>query len=95
MLPNFTYEIDNTNTVKIYDGINNDGPLIIQPNHPDGSVFTSETAQAWAEQFIVDWHANYEETQRLIAVKESAKTKMATLNLTAEELAALGLTAAE
>lgn len=95
MLPNFTYDIDNANTVKIYDGINNDGPLIIQPSHPDGSAFTAETAQAWAEQFIVDWHTNYEETQRLIAVKKSANAKLATLGLSADEIAALGLSADE
>jgi hypothetical protein len=89
MLPNFTYEIDNANTVKIYDGINNDGPLIIQPNHPDGSEFTAETAQFWAEQFIVNWHANYEEAQRLAALKESTKAKLADLGLTPEEIAAL------
>lgn len=88
MLPNFTYEIDNTNTVKIYDGINNDGPLIIQPSHPDGSAFTSGTAQAWAEQFIVDWHANYEENQRLVALKESIKIKLATGQPLTEEEAA-------
>jgi hypothetical protein len=89
MLPNFTYQIEDNNTVKIYDGINDDGPLIIQPNHPDGSAFTAETAQAWAEQFIIDWHANYEETQRVVALKESIKNKLATGQPLTEEEAAI------
>ena len=43
------YEIDENNTVKIYDDIN-DEPFWSQPSYPNGDSFDSvEEATAWAE----------------------------------------------
>lgn len=82
---NFTYTVDETNTVRIFDEANAE-PFILQPHHPDGTEFTAETAASWAEGFIQDWHAQQAETQRLFELKESAKAKlMAGQPLTEEE----------
>lgn len=84
---NFTYTVDETNTVRIFDGVNEE-PFILQPHHPDGSEFTTETADAWANEFIEGWQIQYEENQNRIALKESAKNKLMTGQpLTAEEAA--------
>ena len=82
---NFTYTVDENNTVRIFDGINEE-PFIFQPHQPDGSEFTAETANAWANEFIEGWQIQYEENQNRIALKESAKAKLiAGQPLTAEE----------
>ena len=82
-----TYTIDENNTVRIFDGINEE-PFILQPHFPDGSEFTAETAASWAEEFIIQWETQNAESQRIAELKESAKNKlMSGLPLTEEEAA--------
>ena len=46
------YEIENNNTVKIYDDINQE-PFWLQPSYPNGDTFDSfEEAASWAELAI-------------------------------------------
>ena len=85
---NITYTVDESNTVKIFDGINEE-PFILQPHHPDGSEFTSETATAWAEEFITNWHIQQAENQKRVALKESAKAKLIAGQALTEEEAAI------
>jgi hypothetical protein len=87
MSPNFTYEIDNTNTVKIYDGINNDGPLIIQPTYPNGDEFeNTEAAQTWAENWIADWFVQKEITEEIAQRKQSAIDLLTKQGYSVEEI---------
>lgn len=86
---NITYTIDENNAVSIFDGINPE-PFIYQPHYPDGSEFTTETAQAWAEEFIIEWTDKREKAEAAAALKESAKAKLtAGEPLTPEEVAIL------
>jgi hypothetical protein len=46
------YEIEDNNTVKIYDDINSE-PFWLQPTYPNGDTFDSnEEASTWAELAI-------------------------------------------
>jgi hypothetical protein len=87
MLPNFTYQIEDNNTVKIYDGIQNDGPLIIQPTYPNGDQFENkEAAETWAIEWIENWHAQKELAEQEIAKKEEVKSLLALQGYTEEEI---------
>lgn len=53
MIPNFTYTIDpETFYINIYIDTQTE-PLIYQPTHPDGSLWSDQqTATSWAENYI-------------------------------------------
>ena len=87
MLPNFTYEIDEKNTVKIYDGINNDAPLIIQPTYPNGDEFeNAQTAAVWAENWIENWHTQREIAQQQLQKKQEVIELLKAQGFTTEEI---------
>jgi proteasome lid subunit RPN8/RPN11 len=58
IIENFKYEIDESNTIRIWDLNNpneNDAPFFLQPEHPDGTAWPSKTdAEQWAVNFIND-----------------------------------------
>lgn len=54
-IENFKYEVDELNTVRIWnEDIPNedDAPFILQPSFPDGTEWTAEQAEEWAINFI-------------------------------------------
>jgi len=87
MLPNFTYQIEDNNTVKIYDGINDDGPLIIQPTYPNGDEFeNTEAAQTWAENWIANWFVEKEIAEEIAQRKQSAINLLTEQGYSTEEI---------
>jgi len=85
---NITYTIDSDNAIRIFDGVNPE-PFIFQPHHPDGAEFTAETAETWAEEFIVEWNARQAEDAARAEAKASAEAKLTALGLTSDEVAAI------
>ncbi len=52
----YRYEIDDTNTVRVWDDENpneNGAPFLLQPDRPDGRSWADrEEAQGWVDAFI-------------------------------------------
>lgn len=54
-IENFSYEIDDNNTVRVWDNDNpndNGAPFFLQPHFPDGTAWTAEQAEEWVVNFI-------------------------------------------
>ena len=87
MLPNFTYQVDGDNTVKIFDGINDDGPLIVQPTYPNGDTFEDKAnAEKWATEWIENWWAEKKSSEQAAQRKEEAISLLEAQGYTIEEI---------
>jgi hypothetical protein len=97
-MPTFTYEIDDSNAIHMWDGVNPE-PFLFQPHWPDSTPWADRAeAQAWAEAKVAEltddtapW-AGFTPSQPTIprpTVQETAEAKLASIGLTVEELKAL------
>jgi hypothetical protein len=68
----YTYEIDDSNVVRIYADANEHGqPILLQDTKPDGTAFKSKAeATKWVEAYLV---AAQEAIAEAIAEAEAAK----------------------
>jgi hypothetical protein len=84
---NFTYTVDDENIIRIWDGVNNDGPLIIQPTHPDGTSFANrQSAEDWAETWIANWHIEMQKSLEAEEKRQSAITQLRNAGFSEEEI---------
>jgi len=64
-MPRYRFEIDDTNTVKIWDEKNPNelnAPFILQPDHPDARPWVDrKEAESWANAFVSSLYSS--ETQ--------------------------------
>lgn len=86
-MKNFTYTVDNENVVKIWDGVNNDAPVILQPTYPDGSLFENKAeAETWAETWITNWHNDKQQALQEEQRKQEAVAQLKNLGFSEEEI---------
>lgn len=50
---NYRYSVDGSNSVRIWDSnVSEEIPIVLQPSNADGTDWTREEAEAWAENWI-------------------------------------------